>query len=436
MHSASPKEDAAALDHVDEPEHARDMRFNPYRFPNSGRAFDVVRDVAHEIEQGAARKRAPTEQARRVLDNTLARLVSNLIYHHLSGRPGTGVAVPRSKKLLAGARNRYQPFSFPRTFPKLLDILQSREVIEQTTGAFSGFPGRSKLTTIRAGAKLVEFIDYRGVTFDDLRVSEDEEVIILKRSKGYWNENAPRIDYRDNRTTHRYRAELRAINAWLERADIRFDPGAYDLPVDVRARRLYRYFSNASFESGGRLYGGFWINLPKEVRLRGITIEGEPVVGLDYGLLNPRLAYKLARAAPPPLDEDAYMLPGLEEHREGVKKVFNAMLFGYAVKQFPTGMRALFPKRTKITDITGAILKRHPALKGVLASPESGHRLMFLESEIMMAVLRNCLEHGIVALPVFDCVVVPGPASVAVERMMQSAFRTIAGFEGTVRWEA
>jgi len=38
---------------------------------------------------------------------------------------------------------------------------------------------------------------------------------------------------------------------------------------------------------------GFWINLPKAVRLKGIRIDGEEVAGLDYSALNPRLAYHI-----------------------------------------------------------------------------------------------------------------------------------------------
>ena len=168
--------------------------------------------------------------------------------------------------------------------------------------------------------------------------------------------------------------------------------------------RLASYVANSRsgrFDRGGRLFGGFWISLPKSVRLQGIRIDGEEVAGLDYSALNPRLAYYLAEADPPP--GDAYTLPGLERSRDGVKRVFNAMLFKHPVTQFPKGVRALFPQKVKCGEVTDAILQRHPTLKGVLSSEESGHQLQFIESEIMMGVLRKCVEHNIVALPIFDC---------------------------------
>jgi hypothetical protein len=254
--------------------------------------------------------------------------------------------------------------------------------------------------------------------------------------RGHFDEGE-RIDYEDNATTRRYRDELRAINEWLAKADIQFDAAAaeYDQPVDVRARRLYRSFTMGRFDCGGRLFGGFWENLPKPVRLRGLSIEGEHVASLDYSQLNPRLAYSVAKAEPPP--GDAYTLSGLEHCRDGVKKVFNAMLFDHkARRQFPKGTRQLFPRKLKIAQVTEAIFERHPMLKNVLATPGIGHTLMFMESEILMRVLRRCQQRSIVALPVFDCVVVKASVEEPVRRIMRQEFKAVTGLEIEVRDEA
>jgi hypothetical protein len=157
---------------------------------------------------------------------------------------------------------------------------------------------------------------------------------LSRRRRGYWGEGQ-RIDYEDNATTHRFRKELRTINEWLDQADIIFDAASFDKPVNVQVRQLRRKFTLGRFDRGGRLFGGFWINLPKPVRLQGIRIEGGEVAGLDYSALNPVLAYHVAEAEPPP--GDPYTLPGLEQSRDGVKRVFNAMLFKHPVTQFPQG---------------------------------------------------------------------------------------------------
>jgi hypothetical protein len=314
----------------------------------------------------------------------------------------------------------------------MLDALCALGFAEQTIGEYSAVKGKSKRTTIRAGAKLIELLKEHKVTLADLDVGHSEEVIILKRPKHGHFDDGERIDYTDNDTTRRYRDELHAINRWLAEADISFDAAAHDRPVDVQARRLYRSFTLARFDRGGRLFGGFWENLPKPVRFRGISIEGEYVIGLDYSQLNPTLAYSLAKAHPP--SGDAYTLPGLEGCRDGVKKVFNAMLFDAAPRtKLPQGARKLFPRRVKIADVTGAIFERHPMLKGVLSAAGIGHTLQFLESEIMMGVLRRCQKRGIVALPVFDCVVVKASAGEAAKKIMQQEFNAVAGLDTEVQ---
>ncbi len=427
-------------DFASAPATAQDLWFNPHLGPNtasgdSSARLHAVIGVPLLAVKDHERKRALSGEHLTTLYNVMIKLLSNLIHHHLIGSPGSGVPVPRAHKELAkkGATDRYQPFSFPRSFPKMLDALRGLGFAEVTLGKYSGHPGQSKRTTVRAAPKLIALIEEHKVALEDLSGRYDEEVIILSRTKrDYWDEGG-RIDYDDDATTNRFRQELRAINEWLDRADITFEAAAHDKPVNVRARQLRRQFTLGRFDRGGRLFGGFWENLPKPVRLKGIRIDGETVVGLDYSALNPLLAYHVAHADPP--SGDAYTLPGLEECRDGVKKVFNAMLFKHPVTQLPKGARALFPRNVKCSDVTEAILHRHPLLKGVLSNWETGHRLQFMESEIMMAVLRGCQNHNIVALPIFDCVVVKASAEKTATEIMLREFEAATGSDAEVKRE-
>jgi hypothetical protein len=169
------------------------------------------------------------------------------------------------------------------------------------------------------------------------------------------------------------------------------------------------------------------------VRLNGIRIEGEVVEGLDYSALNPRLAYLVAKADPPA--GDAYTLTGLEQSRDGVKKLFNAMLFKHPVTQFPKGARKLFPRTVKCSDVAAAIQQRHPKLGAVFSNPDTGHRLQFIESEIMMRVLRTCQQSSIIALPIFDCVVVKASAVSRVTEIMKQEFKAATGLDAVVKRE-
>ena len=407
----------------------RDPWFNPHLSPANARGHAAVVPVVRAVENyGRIRKLKP--QDRYTLYRVLIPVVSNLIHHYLIGSPGKGYPVPRSHrdKALGGKVNRYQPFSFPRSFPKMLDALVALGFAEQTIGKSL----KRKRTTVKAGPKLIELIKEHKIALEDLSVSNHQEIIILKRRKrGHWDGGA-RLDYVDTPVTKRFREELRAINGALATADIAFDRATYQFPVDVQARQLRRHFTGR-FDSGGRLFGGFWENLKRDVRLRGIRIEGEAVVGLDYSQVNPLLAYYVAGAEPP--SGDAYTLPGLEESRDGVKKVFNAMLFKHPLEKLPKGSRKLFPKRIKCKDVTEAILSRHPKLKGALSSTEIGHHLQFLEGKIMMGVLLKCLKWNIIALPIFDSVIVKSSVERTVEKIMRQEFKAVAGLNVLVKRE-
>ena len=415
-------------------EYQPDTWFNPHLVPCTRRAHEVI-GVPLLAVKAHSRKRAMSGNAVEALFRVMIPIVANLICHYLSRDPGHGVAVPLAKRDLGKETNRYEPLSFPRSFPKMLKALSELGYAQVSKGRYSGLPGQSKRSTVRAGPKLIRLIREHGLTPEDFRGQDDQEVIILKRPKRGYGDEGERIDYVDTPTTNRYRAELQSINAWLRKGDIEFNPAAYDQRVDVSARQLRRQFTLGRFEfdRGGRLFGGFWENLPKPVRLLGLRIEGERVVGLDYSQLNPVLAYYLAGAKPP--SGDAYALPGLEDHRDGVKKVFNAMLFKHPVDKFPQGARTLFPRRTTCADVTGAILQRHPKLEPLLSNPDTGHRLQFLESEIMMRVLRQCQRRSIIALPVFDCVVVKASAEEVVRWIMVQEFKAVTNLDIVVKRE-
>jgi hypothetical protein len=80
------------------------------------------------------------------------------------------------------------------------------------------------------------------------------------------------IDYRDTASTMRMRRKLDQINEAIRSTDI----------SDNVASPLVRIF-NRDFRRGGRFYaqGGGWQSMKKEARKR-ITIDGEPVVEIDY----------------------------------------------------------------------------------------------------------------------------------------------------------
>ena len=256
-------------DPLAEPE--RDPWFNPYRYAKSDRATIVLGGLIYKFEEADDRERKRKKKDKDTLWKIGYALLADLAYHYLRGSPGSGLVVTRTKTDLS-RHTRYKAPFLTRTFPDVLDGFEKQAYLKQQKALYSSLRWKSKSTTIKAGPALIALINENGFGFDDFALSEDEEVIILKRPKAnYWDEGGLQ-DYPETVRTKRLRAEVQAVNSWLEAADIAFDAAVYNQPVDPRARRLFRRFAQGRFDSGGRLFRGFWQHLPKETRFAGITI--------------------------------------------------------------------------------------------------------------------------------------------------------------------
>lgn len=419
---------------------SRDPWFNPFRYPVGENAKTVVARAIADLEgyeeRRGLRKRARRLNDQRTFETAVSALVCDLTYRYLADPKGMGeVAVTRSKTIL-GRASRYHPSALGKTLPTILDRLADPHLayISQNIGN-EGFFEPARCTTIRAGERLQSQITSHGVRLEDLGLSGNREVIELKRGKtDYWDE-AERVEYEDTPETRLYRDQMWAINSWLEQADIdyEFALGEDGRPVDTNDRFLRRIFNQGRFDRGGRLFGGFWQRMKKRQRLDSLWIEGEPVVELDFSQMGPRIMYGYTGAKFP--TEDAYLIPGLENFRSGVKTVFNAMLAASApLSRMPRGVRKDFPDRVSIREVTAKIIEAHPALKDIFFAG-LGHFIQFRESQILVALLLDLKKERIAALPIHDAVIVPRSSTKLVKERMLTTFRELTGIEGSVREE-
>jgi hypothetical protein len=114
---------------------------------------------------------------------------------------------------------------------------------------------------------------------------------------------------------------------------------------------LIQRFTYNNFESGGRLWGGFWINLKRYQRPMLLRIKREKTVEVDYAGILPRLAYGSLKVSPP--TGDVYAIPGLSsKSRTGIKVLLNALLMERRSKprdRFPQGVSEKFAPEDRIT---------------------------------------------------------------------------------------
>lgn len=171
------------------------------------------------------RKRRPADQ--HVFEAAVTAVLCEVMYQHLVGYQ-TGVCVPRSNQVL-GWQSRYRHPALGKTFPSILDMMTAPEMafIEQEIG-HQGHFGPARRTAIKPGWRTLDRIHQHDLTLDDLGLSDQEEVIILRRVKeDFWDEGDNQ-DYIDTQVTRAMRSQMVGINEWLASAAIAFDGTVLD----------------------------------------------------------------------------------------------------------------------------------------------------------------------------------------------------------------
>jgi hypothetical protein len=365
-HISQPQYNSAAgsisLSSSNPTDHPQDRPFNGFRIARTASANIVVKDVrkqvqAYEMHRVRSRARRPKDQLN--FEKQVEALVCDLAHREII-KPSAWLAVSLSKQFL-GRKNRYRADVFRETLPALIEHMASGEMefIEIRKGHHNFFnPELSQQTVIRAGQRLKDRIAEHRLVLDDFGLDKTQEIIILKDAKEDQWDTGEWLQYPETEQTQAYRNELSRINDWIEQADIEYVP-LYEshTVVDTMDRKLRRYFNNGSFEHGGRLFGGFWQHMSRKGR-QGIVIDGMDTVTLDYGQMIARVLYGHADA---PFEfGDAYRIPGLEGCRDGVKKVFSAMLYAdRPLTRMPQGCRDLFPNKFSYAEVADKIMQFH-----------------------------------------------------------------------------
>ena len=202
--------------------------------------------------------------------------------------------------------------------------------------------------------------------------------------------------------------------------------------MDLSDRRLRRFFTRVSFESGGRLFGGFWQELKKEQR-KNIIIDDEEAVSLDYSQMGPRILYGLCGTRP--TNEDCYGIPGYERYRSRIKKVFNAMTFAEKpIIRFPKGVKQMFKEDIRFQEVSVAIQRYHSGIAHKFFTG-IGHYLQYQESQIIIKVLLGLKDLGIHALPIHDAEVVGRSWVDMSKELMEQVFLDMTNVESWVQVE-
>lgn len=411
-----------------------DKYLDPYLRSNSDDLDQIINTAIADLLRVESRRRKRTEAEMRTCSDIVAGVICAAANHHLSNGRGW-LFTTRANDQLA-RKSQYKSPLHSKQYPSILDTLAKEPGawIEQRVGVQTS-ASNAPATTIRASQRLKVYLEQHGISLGDIRRIPGRQTIILKDRKPHSGKDAKRIEYEDTPKILSWRKELETINSFLEEADIEVFGGDYD----EYDRALRRTFNNGRFEHGGRLDGGFWIPMSKKDRFEDLEIQGERIVELDFCQMSLAAAYGLSGA---PLPEgDLYHLNELSSYwtpqmRSRVKQYVNAMLYRTGeMKRRPKDIKPIMISHDGIKErevgakvIRDLILKKHSCIAEWFEC-DRGMELMFYESQIIIQTILKLMDQEIVALPIYDAILVSRSKGLIAKEVMMDSFKEITGGE-------
>lgn len=426
------------------------MPFDPDKRLRGDAGAAYLDEVLSILDEWEAIER-PRKRARKARDEDIRRttadtLLANLVaaaFNHL--HPERFVAVPFSNNSLR------LPLA-PIVMRSLRDALLTEGLVEGQEGflkvdRYEHYKAMSRLTRLRATAPMQE-------RMERLRVGRGSVVRRAERGVIHMKEVDPDQPAEPDEITVS-RPTLERLNERLASAIIELpelawermrgrqeveeedDKDAYRAYSGDQSSKVLRRVFNRRWTRGGRIYGGWWMHLPKAERTH-ITIDGASVVELDFSRLHPTMLFHRAGVR---LDFDPYCVPGLDGPfvRELGKRTFNRLI---NKKSSRSGMnvtmngrkehRYQLPKGVSFRAYFRQFVQRLEPVARWFGTGV-GMELQREDSDLAIAVLARMEQSGALVLPVHDSFIVAESHGEELREAMREAFRDRYGFYPEVK---
>lgn len=270
----------------------------------------------------------------------------------------------------------------------------------------------------------------------------------------------PRIKFEPTTETMKWVVNLEAINAFYRKQEVTLDMSpeelagwvtklnadperkgaSYRLP-ELLETDIYRVFNNGeeanpSFGEGGRLFGGWWMSIPGNLR-EAITINGQQTVEFDYAECHPRMLYHKADLK---AEGELYILPELEAYevatgvaprtyRPLVKWLMQVLINGKGRPQTANKPdHVICPPDLTILEVVKFIEIKHQLIANTFKTG-AGLELMRLESDIALEIITTAMTEGWTVLPVHDSFITTIDQSDRLRTLMVDAYVKRLGME-------
>jgi hypothetical protein len=347
-----------------------------------------------------------------------------------------------------------------------LDYLEDRKAKQGSIG---------KSSRMKATQKLIDVMKKHGINWAAIDASPDPSNVIELKSKKDKQRNQTKLTFDDSTDVKipTMREALVRINEALKKTLVnlkvtddqftvinnRLSNDKDRQMVNFSNRYIVRKFTNGSFEDGGRFYGGWWQDVPKEYR-KFIQIQGKPTAELDYSTLHPTILYLKEGLKPP---KDSYDLHGWDrEHRSIYKKTFNQLLNSKSAMHKKSMWGSFAPEilksdnapgwehlsksdririnREEFIRLTGrdynnlidAMLEKHQPIQHHFFT-QAWTWLQRLDSDIAeMVMLKMVNEEDIPVLPLHDSFIVRATFKDVLSDVMEKSFKEIIKGEPSI----
>ena len=415
----------------------------------------MIRKIAEDISQDLLSK---NNRQRKLQGNRLDKLIMSV---EKLIRDSVSIRFSRSRMNLASIKKRPAAYTKGRYNSRLsyrIHVQLAYEgmcrlgYLEEVKAGVSHGAIGLYLTRYKATAKLIRcFKEVELATLPVIAGPEPiDETIRVQIKEPEWNAKLSRMDtrkrlveYTDTDETQIMRNNLLRINQaissrWIDlelsdegfsalqarmRArDYSFDEN--DKQLDLTRTQLYRVFNDTGFRTGGRFYGGWWQNIPKEYRSM-IIINGSRTVEADFSSLHPAIIYA-KKGLEPPVDAYGNILPDLP--RGVAKQAFFAMVNAHKFMQSqPRGMK-LSTYGYKWADVVEAMVQRHETIKDAFFSGTGGH-LQRLDSELAERVMLSFIAYPspVAILPMHDSFIIHRGYEAELKEFMELHFAKMFG---------
>jgi hypothetical protein len=384
----------------------------------------LTRDVIDKIEAARQlknpRKRRQTEGAKRKQERLLRAILANGLACYFHRNP----PLVAYRRTTAFYKNEPDWLS-TKALKGIIDQMASIRLIHSRLGQWG-----DASSTYSLAEELLALCEQFGVGRHSLASKLPPERLVRLRET---NSEGPEITFEPSPETENWTEQLAGYNTFVARHNLAVEPSVSELAGWLKKANdsgregkpklaepelfkvdLYRMFNNASFDQGGRLYGGWWIGAPKDVRSK-ITIDGKPTIEADYSGCAVRMLYHERGID---YRGDPYVISplvayaetnglALDHFREGVKRFIQALINGDEARspeQFRLDGFTFKPfKRRAVRDM---IEQAHPDIADEFGG-RSGLRLQRADSDLALSIIGNLMKIGILALPVHDSFLVP-----------------------------